>query len=527
VDAALVPIDVMGVSSSCVLTNLLSRERAADPADVKAQFLRDVFMQRPLVVRGDATCLAEIQPLLFDFDVGKLVASSASDQVHVWLSYTSSSTGASGLESIGVEDPAHALKLYHAGHSLYCRAPRELEDKVVPRLLDAVGMGLVGSGTDRFRRGEIEMFFSRRGHLTDFHTDFQENFTVQLSGTKKWTFRDSTATFPLRGCTPHYKALHRAQDDSVAEQQLKVLRLGDPAFCADQFTASSSSSGGAAGTHEVVLQPGDVMYHPAGIWHRVECLEDSFSINVSLICSSAAEVFCAGLQQLLWENPQFRRAVGSGAAGRAQSLATMQAIMDSVPALLRATIPEDFVPLPCSGVDRAGGSSKGEDDEGDEADDDEEEDDDDEEEDAEESATAPPPIRAADVVVPRDQGPVSALRFRINPLVQIISSGDLDKFRGSSSSSSSSSSRREEEVYVCHSSFGNETLESVLRQPVVVTARMAPVAAALQRRVQAFKSGSAGGAVAYADVKGSGSADDVAKVLWAFVQAGALTVCRG
>jgi hypothetical protein len=82
-------------------------------------------------------------------------------------------------------------------------------------------------------------------------------------------------------------------------------------------------------------------------------------------------------------------------------------------------------------------------------------------------------------------------------------------------------------VYVCHSSFGNETLESVLRQPVVVTLRMAPVATALQRRVQAFKSGSAGGAVAYGDVKGSGSADDVAKVLWAFVQAGALTVCRG
>jgi hypothetical protein len=43
-----------------------------------------------------------------------------------------------------------------------------------------------------------------------------------------------------------------------------------------------------------------------GIWHRVECEEDSISINVSLIVSSYAEIFCSGLQQLLWENPAFR-----------------------------------------------------------------------------------------------------------------------------------------------------------------------------------------------------------------------------
>jgi ribosomal protein L16 Arg81 hydroxylase len=33
---------------------------------------------------------------------------------------------------------------------------------------------------------EIEIFLSRAGNYTDFHTDFQENFTLQISGRKRW-----------------------------------------------------------------------------------------------------------------------------------------------------------------------------------------------------------------------------------------------------------------------------------------------------------------------------------------------------
>jgi hypothetical protein len=68
-----------------------------------------------------------------------------------------------------------ALKLYNAGHSLYCRASQELESEVIPKVLEEVGVGINTSNSDRFRRGEIETFFSRKGHLTDFHVDFQES----------------------------------------------------------------------------------------------------------------------------------------------------------------------------------------------------------------------------------------------------------------------------------------------------------------------------------------------------------------
>ena len=41
---------------------------------------------------------------------------------------------------------------------------------------------------------------------------------------------------------------------------------------------------------EVILRPGDVLYHPAGVFHHVECLEDSLAINVSLYASSYADL---------------------------------------------------------------------------------------------------------------------------------------------------------------------------------------------------------------------------------------------
>jgi hypothetical protein len=52
---------------------------------------------------------------------------------------------------------------------------------------------------------------------------------------------------------------------ALSETQLKVLKLGDTGFAADQFQTRKSTSPAT----EVVLGPGDVMYHPAGVWHRV------------------------------------------------------------------------------------------------------------------------------------------------------------------------------------------------------------------------------------------------------------------
>ena len=144
------------LNSECLLDNLF-------PIAIKGDFLKKHFKSNPLVTRGNKECLSELKELLFNLDVSELIRSSASERIHVWLSQRGSE---GALESISVDDHEQAIKLYWAGHSIYCRAPLELEKSVVPHLLNDVGLGVAGSGTDKYRRGEIELFLSRKGHNT-------------------------------------------------------------------------------------------------------------------------------------------------------------------------------------------------------------------------------------------------------------------------------------------------------------------------------------------------------------------------
>ena len=113
-------IDLM--NAECLLGNLITRRVNVDMKGQREDFHLHIFQKRPMVIRGNEDILVDVKELLFDFDVEELIKSSASDQIHVWLSYRASD--GQGLESISIEDPNQAMKLYYAGHSLYCRAPR-------------------------------------------------------------------------------------------------------------------------------------------------------------------------------------------------------------------------------------------------------------------------------------------------------------------------------------------------------------------------------------------------------------------
>ena len=82
---------------------------------------------------------------------------------------------------------------------------------------------------------------------------------------------------PVRGCTPQWgsgsEAVRRA-----AEQQVKchAQLASDPFECMPPSDFWDDA-------REVELRPGAMLYVPAGMWHRVECSEDSISINVSLM----------------------------------------------------------------------------------------------------------------------------------------------------------------------------------------------------------------------------------------------------
>jgi hypothetical protein len=112
------------------------------------------------------------------------------------------------------------------------------------------GLNFAGVYENGDNKGEIETFLSRDGHVTPFHFDFMDNFTLQLRGSKRWVgsalalvclicatlrseisrsirncifieqrFKQNDVSHPLRGGTPHFAA------GGVAEQQLKAARL--------------------------------------------------------------------------------------------------------------------------------------------------------------------------------------------------------------------------------------------------------------------------------------------------------------
>lgn len=57
---------------------------------------------------------------------------------------------------------------------------------------------------------------------------------------------------------------------------------------------------------EVELCPGDIFYHPAGIWHSVECVDDSFTINLSLKNYNKADLIAQSLKHLMNQDPELR-----------------------------------------------------------------------------------------------------------------------------------------------------------------------------------------------------------------------------
>ena len=57
------------------------------------------------------------------------------------------------------------------------------------------------------------------------------------------------------------------------------------------------------------MSEGSMLYHPAGIWHKVECSEDSISINVSLISTNWSELITSSIHHHLLSVDEFREPI--------------------------------------------------------------------------------------------------------------------------------------------------------------------------------------------------------------------------
>lgn len=248
-----------------------------------------------------------------------------------------------------------------------------------------------------------------------------------LTGKKKWRFINSSLSHPLRGCTPHYY-----QSNDVAETQLKVLKLSDSTFSVNEYINNKKNK-----PHEIIIEAGDILYHPAGIWHEVECLENSISINISLVGATYAEVVSNAIQQLLLQNNKYREIIN--VSSQSNALQVVQSIFDDIKTMVTDKLsPTDVLTNRCF-------------------------------------------LKECDPIVYVNKFPskvtTTANNLKLNPLASLLLVNELkelgwtegtddDENSSLSQSSSSSSAVSDYGTLVVHINFGNENYESLIRAEV-------------------------------------------------------------
>lgn len=285
------------------------------------------------------TRVSGLRKEMFDLDPEMILKETSSDNIFLWLRGQSNINNNNNddenkdttlIRSIEIADVDTAISLHKiAGHATYCRAPPQVEQSLVASMLKATGLGCgqydpSGESIISMGRGEVETFISTDGHLTNWHFDFQENFTIQLSGVKRWTLQQGTIRDPIRGCTPHY-----ASPESV-ESQLKAAHLFDTKF---RFGFPETGVTAKGNVVSIDVKPGDVFYFPAGMWHKVETIEPGVSINVSLMASNYASVTCQALQQFLFKDERWREPIVNNS--RKSAVDHLKALLKDLPTMIQ------------------------------------------------------------------------------------------------------------------------------------------------------------------------------------------------
>jgi len=310
-------------------------------------FLSSCFRKKAVHIRSNNPNRAKeiSSKYMFDLDSRQIFEETSSDNVFLWIPAARTCTPsqsnskdkkegtAKALQSIEIQDPqtAHVLHI-SSNYASYCRAPPELEQPLVSLMLRDTGLGLgqydpTGEKLTTLGRGEVETFIGTKKHLTDWHTDFQENFTIQLSGRKKWTLKQGTVKNPLRGTTPHYRSA-----DDVIENQIKAARLSNPDF---QFGKQDLESNAFGEEIEIIMDAGDVLYFPAGMWHKVETEEYGVSINVSLMGSTYASLVCKTLEHVLLQKEDWREVICSTKGNGSDVVEKLKALMNDLPGVVK------------------------------------------------------------------------------------------------------------------------------------------------------------------------------------------------
>lgn len=134
------------------------------------------------------------------------------------------------------------------------------------------------------------LYYSAEGHGFAGHFDTQAVFVVQLAGKKIWRYGSAPdVPWPPLGCTDTARAMSefRAEHPDVA--------MAGPAY-----------------TEEAHLEPGDVLFLPAGTWHRARASEGtSLALALTVLPGNAWEIITRAIEPRLRGELAWRRDVGA------------------------------------------------------------------------------------------------------------------------------------------------------------------------------------------------------------------------
>lgn len=92
------------------------------------------------------------------------MSSSASDTIDCWLR----PKDGGDIRTVRVTEPSDAMTLFGAGASLYFLSSSAMARDFIGAMNHCLGLGVAGRFPDGDVRGEIEVFASRAGHVTEW-----------------------------------------------------------------------------------------------------------------------------------------------------------------------------------------------------------------------------------------------------------------------------------------------------------------------------------------------------------------------
>jgi len=197
--------------------------------------------------------------------------------------------------------PANAAQFQDIGATLY------FINVPVPALTEALADFL---GAPR-RKVIASLFFTPAGGGAAPHFDKNENFTIQLTGAKRWQVGET----PMVACTP----------ESYTLGSTVILPALAPLLAEAQRPSERT----------VDLKPGTLFYVPRGTVHHTGAGEPSWSLNLSYSPSMWLDLLLVGLKERLIASPRWRGMVtGAGGDACAQHANRLPELLAELRALL-------------------------------------------------------------------------------------------------------------------------------------------------------------------------------------------------